>query len=378
MRQNAGVLAWWFLCGYTALVMAQHNLQPEQSPMPIPVEPFGNLPEGHTVQRFTLSNRHGTRVQLTDYGAIVIRIETLDKHGQRANINLGFDSLDGYLQRHPYFGATIGRYCNRIAYGKFTLDGHQYTLATNNGPHHLHGGIHGFDRRMWKARPYQTEHEQGVEFSLRSPDGDEGYPGNLDVTAVYALTSDNVLRVEFRAATDRPTVVNLTNHNYWNLRGAGNGTILDHELLLEADYYLPVDATLIPTGDVAPVEGTPLDFRNYWKIGARINQIASDPKGYDHCFVVRGEPGKLRRAARVREPVSGRVLEVYTTQPGIQFYTGNLLSGAPSDGGYPQYGGFCLETQHYPDSPHHAHFPSTVLRPGEKLHEITLYKFGIE
>ncbi|GIW93433.1 MAG: aldose 1-epimerase [Pirellulaceae bacterium] len=378
MKWFVGCLAIIGLCSLPGWTFAQHTQQAEPPAMHVITETFGQLPDGRTVHRYTLSNRHGTRVQLTDYGAIVTSVETFDKNGQRANINLGFPNLEGYLERHPYFGATVGRFCNRIAFGKFELDGRTYTLATNNGPHHLHGGIHGFDRRLWHARPYQSEEEQGVEFTLRSPDGDEGYPGNLEVTAVYALTDRNELRVEFRAETDRPTILNLTNHNYWNLRGAGNGTILDHELLLEADYYLPVDATLIPTGKVAPVEGTPLDFRNYHRIGARIDQIPADPKGYDHCFVIRGEPGTLRRAARVRERQSGRVLEVHTTQPGIQFYTGNFLSGGPSDGGFPQYGGFCLETQHYPDSPHHPHFPSTVLRPGQKFHEVTLYKFGVE
>jgi len=339
---------------------------------------FGTLDDGRQVHLFTLTNSQGTRVRLIDYGAIVVSVETYDRQGERANINLGFDSLGGYPKRHPYFGATIGRFCNRIAGGRFVLDGHRYELATNNGPNHLHGGVRGFDRYLWTARPYKSDAEVGVEFSLRSPDGDEGYPGNLDVIATYALTEQNELRVEFRAQTDKPTIVNLTNHNYWNLHGAGRGTILDHELVLACDYYLPVDATLIPTGEIAPVDGTVLDFRSPQPIGARFDQMKTEPKGYDHCFVIRGEPGTMRWAATVKERQSGRTLQVYTTQPGIQFYTGNFLDGSESAGGFPQHGGFCLETQHYPDSPNQAHFPSTVLRPGQSYRQETRYRFGIE
>lgn len=361
----------------TTTATAQNAIGGNQR-MQFETRPFGDLPDGQKVHLYRLVNARGTQVQLIDYGAIVVSVETFDRQGKLANINLGFNKLAGYLERHPYFGATVGRFCNRIARGTFTLDGETYRLATNNGPNHLHGGVRGFDRYLWKARPYQTQEEVGVEFTIRSPDGDEGYPGNLDVTAVYALTNRDALRVEFRAQTDRPTVVNLTNHNYWNLHGAGSGTILDHELTIEADYYLPVDATLIPTGQIASVEGTPLDFRTPHSIGSRMDQIASDPKGYDHCYVIRGEAGKLRLAAKAKDPQSGRTLQVFTTQPGMQFYSGNFLNGSPSNGGFPQYGGFCLETQHYPDAPNHPHFPSTVLRPGQTYHEETVYQFGVE
>lgn len=346
--------------------------------MHVSTSTFGTLPDGREVQLFTCTNGAGTTVKLTNYGAIVVSVETPDRQGHVANINLGFDNLEGYLGGHPFFGATVGRYCNRIAKGRFALDGTQYQLATNNGPNHLHGGERGFDKALWHAEVQQTDDSVGVKFTHRSPDGDEGYPGNLDVTATYRLTKNNELRVEFEARTDKPTVLNLTNHNYWNLGGVGSGPILNHELQLWAAEYLPVDDTLIPTGEIRSVAGTPMDFRQPHTIGERLHQIPADPPGYDHCFVVRGTPGTLRPAARVKDPVSGRVMVIETTQPGVQFYTGNFLSGKPSDAGQKQHYGFCLETQHYPDSPNHPSFPTTVLRPGETFREITVHRFEVE
>jgi aldose 1-epimerase len=337
---------------------------------------FGKTGDGQPVTLFTCTN--GLVLKLIDYGAIVVSLEVPDRQGRMANVNLGFPHLEGYLQRHPYFGATVGRYCNRIAGGRFTLDGKSFMLATNNGPNHLHGGLMGFDRQMWRAEEIQSPHSVGVRFSRRSPDGEERYPGNLDAAVTYSLTSGNELKIEFTATADAPTPVNLTNHNYWNLAGAGTGTILDHELTLAADKYLPVDSGLIPTGELATVEGTPLDFRTPRRIGERLRQIQADPVGYDHCFVLRSQNGSLALAARVKEPKSGRVMEVHTTQPGIQFYSGNFLDGSAGSGGYAQYAGFCLETQHYPDSPNRPSFPTTILKPGEKYAQTTVHRFLVE
>jgi len=339
---------------------------------------FGKTEDGQEVDLYTCTNANGLVVQLTNYGAIVVSLETPDRDGKLANINLGFDKLDGYLPRHPYFGSTIGRYCNRIAKGKFTLDGHEYTLATNNGENHLHGGEKGFDKHVWQAEPIQTDEAVGVKFTRRSPDGEEGYPGNLDAAATYLLTNGNELKMEFTAVSDKATPCNLTNHNYWNLAGAGSGTIENHELQIEADKYLPVDAGLIPTGELADVQGTPLDFTTPHAIGERLKQIEADPVGYDHCFTLRSQDGSLALAARVKDPSSGRVMEVYTTQPGIQLYTGNFLDGSESGGGHPQYGAFCLETQHYPDSPNQPEFPSTILKPGDTYQQTTVHKFLVE
>jgi len=339
---------------------------------------FGTLPDGRDVSLFTCRNASGMVMKLTDYGAIVVAVETYDREGNRANITLGFDDLNGYLQRHPYFGATVGRYANRIAGGKFTLDGREYVLATNDGANHLHGGKEGFDRVLWSAEPVETVDTVGVRFTYDSPDGEEGYPGNLRVTVDYVLTNQNELKMVFMATTDKPTPVNLANHCYWNLSGAGSGTILDHELMINADQYLPVDEGLIPTGELADVVNTPLDFRTRQKIGARIRELDNRPQGYDHCFVLRPGDGDMRLAARVRDRKTGRVMEVRTTQPGVQFYSGNFLDGQPPNGGFPQYAGFCLETQHFPDSPNQPHFPNTILRPGETYRHVTIHKFAVE
>jgi aldose 1-epimerase len=345
--------------------------------MDIKKSPFGNTPLG-PASLFTCTNSNGIVVKLTDYGAIVVSVETPDLNGKRANIALGFPTIDGYLLRHPYFGATVGRFCNRIAKGQFELDGQEYKLATNNGANHLHGGVVGFDRVIWQAEAVRTNGGVGVRFTRRSPDGEEGYPGNLDVSALYLLTNEDELRVEFTATADRATPVNLTNHSYWNLHGAGSGKILDHQLMIAADQYLPVDSELIPTGELKPVAGTPLDFRQPTAIGARIANVGGNPIGYDHCYVLRSKGQSMELAARVADPASGRVLEVYTDQPGVQLYTGNFLSGGESDGGFGQHAGLCLETQHFPDSPNQPNFPSTILHPGETFRRTTVHRFSVK
>ena len=348
--------------------------------MKVETTTFGQTSDGQKVQRFECQNDRQLKLILTDYGAHVVALETPDRQGTVQNVNLGLDQLDGYLGPHPSLGSTVGRFCNRIAKGQFTLDGTRYTLATNNGPNHLHGGMRGFNKYVWNAEVISDAERVGVAFRRLSPAGEEGYPGSLDVTARYWLTNENALTIEFEAETDAATVVNLTNHCYWNLAGvAGGGHILDHELTLAADHYLEVDETLIPTGNRLPVDGTPFDFRNTARVGEHIAATGGDPIGYDHCFVLApSRAGQLQFAARVREPKSGRVMEVWTTQPGIQFYTGNFLSGQASAGGYAQHAGLCLETQHFPDSPNHADFPTVVLRPGDRFHQVTQHRFAAE
>ena len=339
---------------------------------------FGKRPSGETATLFTCVNKHGLVLKLTDYGAIVVAVEAPDRNGKLANICLRFDSLEGYLQRHPYFGATVGRFGNRIANGKFSLDGATYRLATNNEPNHLHGGITGFDRVMWNAETIINDAEVGVLFRYSSKDGEEGYPGNLQTTATYTLTNDNELKIVLTATTDKATPVNLTNHSYWNLAGAGSGKIVDHLLMLAADRYLAVDETLIPTGAFIDVAGSPFDFRTAKRIGEHLTETGLTPVGYDHCFALRNSSGELRLAARIEEPTSGRVMEIHTTQPGIQFYTGNFLDGSETGGGYSQHEAFCLETQHFPDSPNQPTFPSTILRPGENYRQVTVHRFSTQ
>ncbi|MDP6469255.1 MAG: aldose epimerase family protein [Pirellulaceae bacterium] len=349
-----------------------------QPAMRIEASSFGTTPNGEEITLYSCTNVNGLLVSLINYGAIVVRVETPDRDGTLANINLGFPTLEGYLGSHPHFGSTIGRFCNRIAKGKFTLDGQEYTLATNNGENHLHGGDIGFNKHIWKAEEIKTDSEVGIKFTRRSIADEEGYPGNLDVAVAYTLTNDDALRIEFTATSDKATPVNLTNHNYWNLAGVGAGKVLDHEVTIASDHYLAVDEGLIPTGELSPVAGTPLDFITAHKLGERIKEINANPQGYDHCYALRGQDGRLALAARVKDPASGRVMEVHTTQPGIQLYTGNFLDGSPSGGGFNQHEAFCLETQHYPDSPNQPEFPSSILKPGETFHQETVHRFSAE
>jgi aldose 1-epimerase len=344
--------------------------------------PFARTPDDQLVELITLRNQAGVEVRVITYGATIISLKTPDKNGQPDDVVLGFDTLPPYLEKSPYFGCIVGRYGNRIAKGKFTLDGQTYTLATNNGANHLHGGVKGFDKKIWKAEPFQDRTGPGVKFSYTSVDGEEGYPGTLKAEVTYTLTDANQLIVDYHATTDKATVVNLTQHTYWNLAGAKANDILSHELMLNADRYTPVDDTLIPIGDLAAVAGTPFDFRTATAIGARIgqdNEQLKRGKGYDHNFVLARQGDGLSLAARVVEPTTGRALEISTTEPGIQFYSGNFLDGTITGKGgrvYPQRSGFCLETQHFPDSPNQPKFPSTVLRPGQEYKTQTVFTFG--
>ncbi len=348
----------------------------QQSQMRIEKASFGKTTDGQIVTRFTLTNASGNSVEMIDYGAIVVAINVPDRNGKKTNVTAGFSSLDGYLLSHPYFGATVGRFCNRIAKGSFSIDGKAYPLAVNNGPNHLHGGKIGFDKLMWKATEITSESSVGLKFVLVSPDGQEGYPGQLTVTAEYNWDNENRLSIRFTATTDKPTHLNLTNHAYFNLSGAGSGPVYKHELMLSCAKYLPVDADMIPSGQLASVTNTPLDFTVKKAIGERIAEL-KQTNGYDHCFVVDGPAGKLRPAAIVVDASSGRTMEVMTTQPGIQLYTGNFLGGGADNAGFKQHEAFCLETQHFPDSPNQSSFPSTLLKPGQTFVEMTTYKFGI-
>jgi aldose 1-epimerase len=343
---------------------------------------FGKTADGTAIDLYVLTNNKGMTAKVMTYGAILTELHVPDKAGKTADVVLGFDDLKGYLGDHPYFGSNVGRVGNRIAKGKFTLDGKEYTLATNNGPNHLHGGKKGFDKVVWKAEDATGKFGPAVRFTYVSKDGEEGYPGTLTATVTYTLTDTNVLRLDYSATTDKATPVNLAHHSYFNLAGNGKGTILDHEIQINADKYTPTDATLIPTGKLESVEGTPLDFRKSTAIGKRIKEIKADPVGYDHNFVLNVGDGKpWHLAAKVREPKSGRVLEVLTTEPGVQFYTGNFLDGKLKGKGgvaYPQYGGFCLEAQHFPDSVNHPEFPSVILKPGRTYSQTTIYKFSAE
>lgn len=346
----------------------------------IQVEEFGKLPEssgGSGVKRYTLRNKNGVVAKVMEYGAILTELWVPDRQGRSGNVVAGFDNLKQYLEGCPFFGATTGRYANRIAKGKFTLDGKEYSLATNNGPNALHGGLKGFDKQLWKLEVVAGNGgEQGVRFSYLSKDGEEGYPGNLQVAVTFTLTEDNSLVIDYVATTDKATIVNLTNHSYFNLAGAGD--ILNHELGVAADRYTPVNEQLIPTGELAPVAGTPFDFQQTTRIGARFDQLTNNPRGYDHNLVLKRRAPGLEAIAWVQEPTTGRRMEVLTTEPGMQLYTGNFLDGKLTGVGgfnYKQHSAFCLETQHFPDSPNHPHFPSTVLRPGETFKSTTVYRF---
>jgi len=365
-------------CGLIALSALVHATQ--AAPVsPVTVKTFGRTAEGRKVEIYTLINKKGMKVRVMTRGATVVDLYTPDRNGKLADIVLGFSSLDSYGPTVPYFGAVVGRYANRIANGKFMLEGKTYQLAKNNGPNALHGGLKGFDKQIWKSEVLKTA-EPSVRFALRSPDGQEGYPGTLDVAVTYTLTDQNELRLSYLATTDKPTVLNVTNHSYFNLAGAGNGTILDQQLKLNAGQFTPVNATLIPTGEIKSVAGTVMDFRKSTPIGMRIKQVGGKPIGYDHNYVLARCPFvHMTTAAVAHDPKSGRTMTVFTDQPGIQFYSGNFLDGTITGRGgkvYNQYSGFCLETQHFPDSPNEPTFPSTELKPGRTYKTTTVYKFS--
>jgi aldose 1-epimerase len=345
--------------------------------------PFGHLPDGRAVELFTLTNAHGIEVRAMTYGAIIMAIRTPDRTGTQADIVLGFDSLGGYVGGSPYFGAVVGRYANRIAGGRFTLDGVSYQLARNNGPNSLHGGARGFDKVVWSGEPFDTDSTVGVTLRYESPDGEEGYPGAVAVQVTYTLNNADELMVDYDASTTRATPINLSQHTYWNLHGDGRGDILDHVLTLNASAFTPVDSTLIPIGKIAPVAGTPFDFLQATAIGARINDRHEQlrfGRGYDHNWVLdRDRQAPLVHAARLEDPASGRRLDISTTEPGVQFYSGNFLDGTIRGKGGRVYGhrtGLCLETQHFPDSPNHANFPTTILRPGQRYQSRTVFAFS--
>ena len=349
--------------------------------------PFGRTADGQPVELFTLTNAHGIEVRLTNYGGIITSLKAPDRSGRFDDIVLGYDSLNGYLRNSPYFGAIVGRYGNRIAKGRFTLDGTTYRLAVNNGPNSLHGGIRGFDKVVWNAEPFRSDGIEGVALEYTSADMEEGYPGTLRARVTYTLTDDNRLIVDYHATSDKPTPVNLTQHSYWNLAGDGSRDILSHVLTINADSMTPVDSTLIPTSEISPVVGTPFDFRTPMAIGPRIDQRQNTQirygGGYDHNFVLnRGNvtADSLLHAAHVAEPSTGRTLDIFTTEPGIQFYSGNFLDGTITGKAghiYKYRYGLALETQHYPDSPNHPNCPSTILRPGRQYRSRTVFAFGV-
>jgi aldose 1-epimerase len=338
---------------------------------------FGKLPDGTSVDIYTLTNDKGMQAKITTYGGIVTELHVPDKNGQSGDVVLGFDNLDQYVKGHPYFGALVGRVANRVAKGHFTLDGQDYTLAVNNGPNSLHGGLKGFDKVVWHAEPMKGKDGPALRLTYLSKDTEEGYPGNLSVTVVYTVTNHNALRIDYSATTDKDTPVNLTNHSYFNL--AGKGDVLGYELMLNADHYTPVDDTLIPTGQIASVKGTPYDFTTAHAIGDHLNELTGDPKGYDTNYVINGGGHGLTLAAKVYDPSSGRVLEMYTTEPGVQVYTANFLDSTLTGKGgmvYAIHDALCMEAQHFPDSVNHPSFPSTILHPGQTYHQRTEYVFS--
>ncbi len=368
-----------------AALMMSACAQKKETPMSssITKASFGKLADGAAVDIYTLKNAAGMEAAITTYGGRIVSLKTVGRDGKFADVVLGFDNLEGYLGDNPYFGALVGRYGNRIAKGHFKLDGKDYKLAVNNGVNSLHGGLKGFDKVLWTGREVPGG-DPSLELTYVSKDGEEGYPGTLTQKVTYTLTAANELKIDYSATTDQDTVVNVTNHSYFNLAGQGQGDVLGHVVQLSAAKFTPVDAGLIPTGELKSVEGTPFDFRQPTAIGARINAADEQIKlggGYDHNFVVDGTPGTLRPVARVTEPVSGRVLEVSTTEPGVQFYTGNFLDGTVKGKGgvaYAKRSGFCLETQHFPDSPNHPDFPTTTLKPGAEYKSTTLFKFSVQ
>ena len=378
---TAALIALFCSCTTSPSATDTMTMTQGKTEMKIDKASFGKLPDGREADLYTLTNANGLQTAITNYGAIVVSLHAPDRDGRLADIVLGYPKLADYLKDTPYFGAIVGRYGNRIAKGRFTLDGVEHTLATNDGANHLHGGKIGFDKVLWNAESFQNANEVGLRLSYLSADGEEGYPGNLQVTVCYALTNKNELKITYAATTDKPTVVNLTHHGYWNLIGQARGDILEHELMLNADRFTPIDAGLIPTGELRPVKGTPMDFTRPTRIGAHISQDDEQLRyglGYDHNFVLNRTGEGLSLAARVYEATTGRVLEVHTTEPGVQFYSGNFLNGSNVGKGgraYKHRCGFCLETQHFPDSPNKPEFPSVVLRPGQRYQTTTVYRF---
>jgi aldose 1-epimerase len=377
---SLGVLFMFVAAGVSCQSQPPADQQAKQGTplMGIKQRDFGKTQDGTPVELYTLTNNKGMIVKIMTYGAIITEIHVPDKKGEFADVVLGFDNLEQYLKGHPFFGAIAGRYANRIAKGQFELDGQTYHLPINNGPNSLHGGTKGFDKAVWKAEPKESAEGVSLELSHFSGDGDQGYPGNLHAMVIYTLTDDNALKYEVRATSDKATVVNLTNHSYFNLAGEGSGSIDAHILTINADRYTPVDDTQIPTGELAPVKGTPFDFTSPTAIGERIDQVSP---GYDHNYVLNSTDRSLALAAKVKDPVSGRVMEVWTTQPGVQLYTGNYLDGTLSGISkrpYRKHDALCLETQHFPDSPNHPSFPSTMLQLGRRYRETTVFKFSAE
>jgi len=369
---------WVFIVSLLLVPSGMAASAPEGQEARVPEEAFGRMPDGRAVSLYTLINARGMKARLISYGAILVSLEVPDRQGQLGDVVLGFDDLESYIKRNPLFGAVVGRYANRIANASFSIDGVEYKITANSGKNHIHGGrAQRFDKVVWNAYPFTSEKGVGVRFTHFSFDGEEGFPGNLSTSVTYTLTPANELRIDYQAETDKPTVVNLTNHSYFNL--AGQGDILGHELQIAAQWYTPAGEGLIPTGEIQAVGETPLDFRTPHTIGERIGQL-TETRGYDNNYVLDGSDGRLARAARVKDPASGRVMEVFTTEPGMQLYTANHLKGVAGKGGsvYGQHGGVCLETQHFPDSPNKPHFPSTVLRPGQIYNSTTVFKFSAD
>jgi aldose 1-epimerase len=387
MKLTNGILALLFprcvIVGTLALSQVDANaMEPVgQAANGLKVEraPFGQMPDGTKVDLYTLTNALGLEVKVMTYGATMTSVEAPDRRGNLANVTLYLDTFEDYLRGHPLFGSVVGRYANRIAGAEFNLDGVEHHVTPNAGKNHIHGGRQGFQKLVWDAAPIRTEKAVGVALTHTSPDGHEGYPGTLAVKVVYELNDDNELKMEYTATTDKPTVVNLTNHAYWNLGGAGSGDVLNHVLTLNSDHYLKADRQKIPTGEIRSVKGTPMDFTKPHAIGSRIEEVEGE--NYDHCYVVNKAPDdELSLVAKVVEPKSGRVMEVHATKPGVQLYTARGLSDKfkSADGAYGPYHGFCLETQHYPDSPNKPQFPSPVLRPGEAYRHVTVHKFSVQ
>ena len=377
-RRSRKLLATILLCSATTFFSSTSS----KGQANVKKEDFGKAASGQTVSLFTLTNAHGLEARIMDFGGIVVSLKVPDRRGHLDDVVLGFDSPDGYATSSQYFGALIGRYANRIGKARFALNGVEYKLAANNGANHLHGGLNGFNKAVWKARPLKTRGGAALELTYLSRDGEEGYPGNLSVKVVYTLTNNNELKMEYSASTDKDTVVNLTQHSYFNLAGQGQGDILKHELMINAIRFTPIDEGSIPTGEVRSVKGTPFDFTRPTAIGLRIDQIDEQLKlahGYDHNWVIEGRMGTLRKAAMIHEPTTGRVMEIWTTEPGIQLYTGNFLNGSKIGKDrkpYQLHYAFCLETQHYPDSPNKPAFPTTTLKKSARYRSTTIYRFS--